>query len=170
MARVAGQASGVVGRSDLGEGFWLGAVGFVAAGAEDGRVELRRSHRAGIVGVAGLGSVTGFAGDNDVSALFFLIDYVGVAGFADVVTGEGDWAGSDLGDGGATVVTVLAKTARDDGGAQDGKRHERDQHHGGEADEMFDVLEQVVFLRLGEGACAEKCAMLLDNRDWRRER
>jgi hypothetical protein len=80
-------------------------------------------------------------------ALFFLIDYVGVAGFAGVVSGEGDGAGSDLGDGCAPIVTVLAKTAGDDGGAQDNECHQRDQHHGGEADEMFDVLEHVVFLR-----------------------
>ena len=79
--------------------------------------------------------------------LFLLIDYVGVAGFAGVVSGEGDWTGRDLGDGGAPLVTVLAKAARDDGGAQDDERYQRDQHHGGEPDEMFDVLEQVVFLR-----------------------
>ena len=170
MAGVAGQASRVICSRNLGEGFGLGAIGFVAAGAEDCGVEFGRGHGGGIVGVAGLGSVAGFAGDDDMLALLFLIDYVGVAGFAGVVAGEGDWPGRDLGDGGASIVAVLAETARNDGGAQDDEGHYRDQHHGGEPDEMFDVLEHVVFLRLGEGACAEECAMLLDNRDWRGER
>jgi len=156
VARVAGQASGMIGGSDLGEGSGLGAIGFVATGAEDGCVELGRRHGRGIVGVTRLGSVAGFAGDDDVPALFLLIDYVGVAGFAGVVSGEGDWPGGDLGDGGAPVVTVLAKTARHHCGAQDDERHQRDQHYDGEPDEMFDVLEHVVFLRSGEGACAKK--------------
>jgi len=154
VARVAGQAAGVVGGDDLGEGFGLGAVGFVAAGAEDGCVELGRRHRGRVVGVTRLGSVAGFAGDDDVPALFFLIDYVGVAGFAGVVSGKGDWPGGDLGDGGATVVAVLAKAARDDGGPQDDECYQRDQHHGCEPDEMFDVLEQVVFLSAEKTQCS----------------
>ena len=53
-------------------------------------------------------------------------------------------------------MTILAKAAGHNRGAQDGERYQRDQHHRGEADEMFDILEQVIFLRLGEGACAEE--------------
>lgn len=119
MAGVAGQASGVLCGGNLGEGSGLGTVGFVTAGAEDGGVELGRGDGGRIVGVAGLGSVAGFARDDYVLTLLFLIDYVGVAGFAGIVAGEGDRAGGDLSDGGATIVTVLAETAGYDGGAQD---------------------------------------------------
>ena len=156
MAGVTGHASGVIGSGNLGEGFGLGAIGFVATAAEDEGVELRGSHGGGIVGVAGLGSMAGFAGNDHMLALLFLIHYVGVAGFAGVVAGEGDGAGGDLGDGCAPIVTVLAKGAGHDGGAQDDECHQRDQHHGGEPDEMFDVLEQAVFLRRAAGANWEK--------------
>ena len=71
----------------------LGAVGFVATGANDGRVELRRYNGRGIVGMLGLSSVAGFAGHNDVLALLLLIDHVRVAGLAGVVAGEGNRAG-----------------------------------------------------------------------------
>ena len=156
---------------DLGEGFGLGAVRFVAAGAEDGGVELRGCHGGGIVSVLGLGSVAGFAGDNDVLALLLLIDHVGVAGFAGTMAGEGNRPGRDLGEGGATIVAVLAKTTRHDGGAQHNEGNQRDQHHGGEPHEVFYVLEQVVFLRRAAGAtCAAKYAMLLDSWNSCRER
>ena len=88
VAGVAGEASGVIRGGDLGEGLGLGAVGFVATGADDGGVELRRFHGGWVVGMFGLGAVAGFAGDNDVPTLFFLIDYVGVTGLTGVMAGE----------------------------------------------------------------------------------
>jgi len=92
MAGVAGDAAGVVRGNDLRESFRLGAVGFVAASADDGGVEFRRLDGGWVVGVLGLGSVAGFAGDDDVLAELFLIDNVGVAGLANVVSGMGDGA------------------------------------------------------------------------------
>ncbi len=80
-------------------------------------------------------------------ALLFLVDDVGMAGLAGVVAGEGHGPGGDLGDGGAAIVPVLPKAARDDDGAQDDECDQRDRHDGGEPDEVFNILEQVVFLR-----------------------
>ena len=94
-----------------------------------------------------LSSVAGFAGDNDVLALLLLIDHVSVAGFAGAMAGKGNRPGGDLRDCGAPIVPILPKTARNDGGAQDDERNQCDRHDNGEPDEMFDVLEQVVFLR-----------------------
>ena len=103
---------------NLGEGFGLGAIGLVAARTDHGGVEFGGLHGGGIVGVLGLGSVAGFTGDDDMLALLFLIDHVGMAGLADIVAGEGCWPGRDLRDGGAAIVSVLAKTVGDDEGAQ----------------------------------------------------
>jgi hypothetical protein len=141
VASVAGDASGVICGCDLRKGFGLGAVGFVAAGADDG-VELRWFHGGGIVSMLGLGSVAGFAGDDDVFALLLLFHHVGMAGLAHVVAGMGYGTGGGFGDGGAAIVSVLAEGARDDGGAQEKECHQSDRHNGGEADEVFDVLKQ----------------------------
>ena len=40
-------------------------------------------------------------------------------------------------------MAVLAKAARNDGGAQDDERNQRYRHDGGEPNEVFYVLEQV---------------------------
>lgn len=129
---------------DLGEVFGLGAVGFVAAGADNSGVQFGWLHGGGIVSMSGLGSVARFARDDDVAALLFLIDHVDVAAFAHLMTGMGDGAGGGLGDGRAAIVSVLAKTLGDDDGAQGDERDQCDRHDGGEADEVFKVLEQGV--------------------------
>ena len=98
---------------------------------------------AGIVGVRGLGSVAGFAGDDDVLPEFFLIDDVGVTGLTDVVSSVSDGAGGNFSNGGTPIVAVLAKTAGDDGGAQDHERDQGDGHDHGEPNEVLDVFEQV---------------------------
>lgn len=126
----------------LGEGFRLGTVGFVAAGADEGGVELGRFHGRGIVSMPGLGSVAGFARDNHMLALLLLIDDVGMAGLARVVPSEGQGAARCLGDGGAAIVPVLPEGAGDDGGAQDDEGNDCDCHHSGETDEVFNVFEQ----------------------------
>ncbi len=132
----------MIGGDDLEEGFGFGAVGFVTAGAGDGGVELGGLYGSGIVGMLGLGSVASFAGDDDVLAELLLIDHVGVAGLADIVTGEGRGAGSDLSDGGAAIVSILAETVGNDEGAQANERDQGDGHDDRKPDEMFDVLEQ----------------------------
>jgi hypothetical protein len=169
VASVAGDASGVICGCDLRESFGLGAVGFVAAGADDGGVELGRLDGGGIVSMLGLGSVASFAGDDDMLALLLLFHNVRMAGLAHIVAGMGYGAGCGFGDGSAAIVSVLAEAARNDGGAQEKESHQSDRHDYGEADEVFDVLEQVAFLRPGAGvAGAGKCPMLLDSWDLRR--
>jgi hypothetical protein len=143
MAGVAGDALSVVGGNDLREGLGLGTVRFVAAGADDGSVKLLRFDSCGIIGVLGLRAVAGFARDDDVASLLFLVDDIGVASFADFVSGMSDGAGGDLGDGGAAVVAIFAEAAGDDGCAQDREGNQRDCHDSSEPDEMFYVLEQV---------------------------
>lgn len=103
---------------DLGEIFGLGAVGFVAAGADNSSVEFGRLHGGGIVSMAGLGAMTSLARYDDMAALLFLLDHVGVAGFAHFVAGMGDGVAGGLGDGGTAIVSVLAKTLGDDDGAE----------------------------------------------------
>ncbi len=139
---------------DLGETFGFGAVRFVAAGAEHGRVELRRLNGRGIVGVPRLSSVAGFAGDDDMLPELFLIDDVGMAALANVVAGEGHGPGGDFSDGSSPEVSVLAETARDDEGAQADECNQCDCHDSREPDEVFDVLEQGV--RHAPGASCAK--------------
>jgi len=144
---------------NLGEGFGLGAVGLVAAGADDCGVELRRRHGCGIVGMLGLGSVAGLARDHYMLALLFLIDHVGVAGLTRLMAGEGDGSSGRLGDGSATIVSVLAKAAWNDCGAQDDKGNHCDRDDRGEPDEVFNVLEQAILPAPESGAtCAQKMA------------
>jgi len=102
----------------------------------------------------GLGSVTGFAWDDDMAALVFLIDHVGMAGLAGFVAGEGYRAGRGLGDGRATIVSVLAKAFGNDDGAQGDESNQGDGDDRREPDEVFDVLEQVVAPPSG-ASCAQ---------------
>ena len=119
VAGVAGETAGVIGSVDLRESLRLGAVGFVAAGTDDGRVGKGGLHRGGIVGVLALSTVAGLAGNVGVSAKLFLIDDLGVTAFADFMSRETRRADGDLGDGISPIVAVLAKAFGDDCGAKD---------------------------------------------------
>ena len=113
----------------------------------------------------GLGPVAGFAGNPYMLALLFLLDHVGVAGFANIVTSEGHGPGRDLGNGGAAIMSVLAKTARNDGGPQDDECDHCDCHDGRQPNEVFDVLEQ--FVRPTPGASRAnlaRCSWIPRNR------
>ena len=44
-------------------------------------------------------------------------------------------------------MSVLAEGARDNRATQKKECHQSDGHNSGEADEVFDVLEQVIFLQ-----------------------
>lgn len=145
MASVASEAAGVIGRYDLGKGFRLCAVGFVAAGAEDQGVEFRGRHIGWIVRVLGLGTVANLAVEVGVGSEFLLIGNIRVAAFADFVTGKNCRPGGDFGDGGSAIVPVLAETLGDDRGAKDNEEEYRERHDGGETDEMFDVLKHGPF-------------------------
>jgi hypothetical protein len=158
---VAGDASGVIGGDDLGESFGLGAVGLVAAGADDGSVELWWLYGGRVVGVPGLGSVAGLAGDDNVLAQLFLIDYLSMATLANIVAGEGGRPGRDFSNGRTAIVSVLAETVGDNESTQANESNQGDCHNGREPDEMFNILEQGV--RRSPGAsCAQQSAMLLD--------
>jgi hypothetical protein len=148
----------VIGSSDLGKSFRLGAVGLVAARADDGGIEFRRLDGSRIVGVPGLRAVTGFAGDYDMLAQLFLIDHLGVAGLANIVSGVSDRALRDFLDRIGAVMTVLTKRTGHDGGTQDSESNQGDGHDCGEPDQVFDIFEQVRFLAPRNGrkcACAQ---------------
>jgi hypothetical protein len=153
---VAGKSSGVISSYDLREAFGLGTVGFVAASTENSSVELGRLDGCRIVSVPGLGAVTGFARNHDMTPLLLQVDDIGVASFADLVSGMGDGAGRNFGNGGAAIVSVLSKAARDHGGTQDDESKQSDHHDSGEADEMFNVLEQVALSAPDKGAIYAK--------------
>jgi len=70
--------------------------------------------------VLGQRAVTGLAGDMGVDALALHIVDLGVATFAGPMTGEHDRFRCNFGQGGAPVVTVLAKATRD----EDAARHQ----------------------------------------------
>jgi hypothetical protein len=61
------------------------------------------------------------------------------------MAGESWSAGGDLGDGGATIVSILAKSLRNDGGAQQDEYRQQDSDDDGKPDEMFEVLEHGCF-------------------------
>jgi hypothetical protein len=120
----------VIGGGDLGESFGLGAVGLVAAGADDGSIELWRLYGGRGVGVLGLGSVSGLARDDDALAQFFLIDHVSMATLASIVAGEGGWPGRDFSNGCAAIVSVLAETVGDHESTQANESNQGDCHNG----------------------------------------
>lgn len=162
MAGVASQTRGVFRRSDLGEGFRLGAVGFVATGAYEGGIQLRRFDRRRIVGVAGLRAVAGLAGHHDMFAKLFLIDNLGVACLANIVSGMRDRVCRDFFDGIGTVMAVLAKRAGHDRGAEDNESNQGDGHDCGEPDQVFDVFEQICILAPDRNGANRIKAMILD--------
>jgi len=145
MAGVAGDSTGVVCGHNLRKPLRLGAVGFMTAGADESRVQLGRGDGCGIVGMLGLRAVAGLACHHHMFALLFLLDNVGMAGFADCVAGKSSRPGCGLRDGSAAVVTVLAKAARNDCDPQNQEYGQQyyDDHR--KSDQMFYVLEQFRF-------------------------
>lgn len=145
MASVAGDTSGVICGYHLGEVLRFGAVGLVTAGAQDGRVELRRRNGRGVVGMFGQGTVASLASDYDMLASLFLIHNVGMAGFACVMAGKGNWPGCDLRDGRSAIVPILPEAARNNGSAQHDERNYCDCHYHRKSNEVLDVPKQVCF-------------------------
>ena len=84
-------------RSHLWKPFGLRRVGFVAAGAEYGRIEFVRFHGPWVIRVQGQRSVARFAIHMRMLAVFFLIEDVCMAGFTALVAGEFDGANSNFG-------------------------------------------------------------------------
>jgi len=145
MAGVTGQSAGVIRGHNLGEGFRLGAIGLVTAGADNGCVELWRLNSCWIIGMFCLRSVASLAGNDDMPAELLLIDDICVTPFADFMAGVGDRAGGDLRQSVAAIMTILSETVRNDRGTQTDERRHSNHHNGGETNQVFDVLEQVRF-------------------------
>lgn len=133
MAGVAGEPARMLGSHHLGKPLRLSAVGLMTSSADDRRVELRRLN-TGILSMIRQRSVTGFAGDHHVLTGLLLVGNIGVTGLAGLVAGVDDRLGRDLSDGRPAKVSILAKTLRDYGCAQNHKRHQGDQHHRREPD------------------------------------
>ena len=135
----------MIGGDDLRKSLRLGAIGLVTARADHSRVGQLWFDSGRIVSVLALRSVAGFAGNVGMTAQLFLVDDIGVAGFADVVAGEGWSASRDLGDGGTAIVAVLAKALGHDGGTQQDEDRQENDDDNGETDEMLCVLEHGCF-------------------------
>ena len=119
----------------------LGAVGFMTSHADDGGFDPRRLN-AGIIRMVRQCAVAGFARDDQVLSSLLLVGDVGVTSLASLMASVDDGSGGKFGDGGAAEMPVLAKTLGDNGCAHNHKCQQHDQHHGGQPDEMFYVLEQ----------------------------
>jgi hypothetical protein len=88
-----------------------------------------------------------------MSAQFLLINHFCMAGLARLMTGMRDRVGSQLSNGIASVVTVLAKGFGHHGGTEDHEGNEREKHDSGQAKKVFDVPEQSFHLwRRNDGA------------------
>jgi len=133
----------VVGGRDLRETPWLGGIGLMATDTEDGGVEFGRLHGGGIVGVFCQWSVAGFTVHVRVPAVFFLVENVGVAGFASLVAGIVDGAGGELGQSVPAVVAVLSKTARNQKAADAKKREDANQEDGCQPEEVSCIFEGI---------------------------
>jgi len=144
MAGIAGDPAGVIRSYDLRESPWLSAVGFMAAGADDGRVQLWRSHRRRIVGMLGQASMASLAGNHHMLALLLLLDDVGMASFAGIVSGKSNGMGCRLCDSSAAVVAVLPKATRHHRNSQNEEYCQQHYDDNGQPDKMFYVLEQVL--------------------------
>jgi hypothetical protein len=143
MAGIAGEASGVIGCSNLRKALRFGAVGLVTARTHQGCVQLLGLHRTGVVRVLGQGSVASLASNHHMLAKFFLIQHVGMAGFAGIVPGKRNRPGRDLADRRPSIVAVLPKTAGYDRGPQNHECHQRYRDDYCQPNEVFDVLKQV---------------------------
>ena len=117
-----------------------------------------------------LRSVAGFAGNVHMASKFFLINDLGVTAFADVVTSESGSASCDLGDGVATVVSILSEAFGDYKCAENNEEKKRQDHHDSEANEMFDVLEHDCLSgpKRGKGSGPIR-HVILDTGDWSRQ-
>ena len=146
VARIASDPGGVIGGHDLRKRFRLGAVSLVTAGAHQRRIKLWRSHRCWIFRVAGKRSMAGLAGNYYVPAQLFLIDDVGVASLAGLVSGKRNRTCRNLGNGISAIVPILPEAARNDGGAKGDECNRSNCHDKSQPNEMFDVLKHARLL------------------------
>jgi len=123
--------------------------------------------------MSGLSTMAGLTWNYHVFAEFLLIDNIGMAGLADLVTGVGNGAGGGFRDGVTPVMAVLAEGARDDRSAQQDERDQRYRHDNSETDEVLYVFEQKLTLGARQRARSvlrRKSAMFIDIGNSRGER
>lgn len=85
----------------------------MATNAQRGRVELRRRHVAGIVGVLCLRTMTGFAMYGGVFTCLLGVGHVGVTGFARLLACVVKGVSGNLSNGCGAVVAIFAEGGRD---------------------------------------------------------
>ena len=148
MAGFAGQAAGVLVGVYLWEALGFGGTGRMTADTEDCGVEFgwgewRRRAVRHCVHVFLQRAVAGFAVYGHVLAGGLGGDDVAVAGFAGSVSGEMNWTGGDLADGGSAVVAVFSEGLGHDVVANDEERHESDDEQSGKSEEMAYIFEAI---------------------------
>jgi hypothetical protein len=121
----------------------LGAIGRVATHAQNCRIQLGRLDRRGILGVLSEGPVAGFAVHMGVLPLAFHLENIGMARLAGLVSGEGHGSRRNFSDGISAVMSILAKTAWDQDGAQNYEYNDSSDEDQGHAEQVFDILEPV---------------------------
>jgi len=121
----------------------FGGVLLVAAGAEDGGVELGGGYGGGIIGMGGQGAMAGLAVHMRVLAVLLLFEDVGMAGLAGLMASESDRPGGDIGDGFATIVPILSEALRNQEPADDEEEHHTRDEYPGQAKEMSGIFEDV---------------------------
>ena len=131
------------GRIDLREGFGFGGAGGVAAGAENGGIQLGWHHAGGISCVLGKRTMAGFAVDTGVLAFGLGVLNIGVAVQAGLVTGESDRARGHFVDGGGAVVSVLTEALGNHEAADQEKDQEGHHEESGKTEKMSCILEEV---------------------------
>lgn len=114
----------------------------MASRADHRSVRLGRLYRTGIIGVARLWPVANFAVQSRMPAQLLLIDYIGMATFANLVPCMGNRARRHFSDRIATIMAVLAERFGNHGGAQYCEGHERYNHDRRKSKKVLDVLEQ----------------------------
>lgn len=142
MTGVAGCAPGVLGGSDLREALWFGRVLLVAAAAESGDIRQLRFERRRVVGMPGLGPVTGLAGDVGVPACGADFGLILVAEYAGFLAGKRDRPLADHLQGARAVVTVLPECLGDDCMAHQQKDPERCEENDRRSQQMGGISNQ----------------------------
>lgn len=112
MAGVARQSLRMIRRHHLRKCLRFRAIRFVAAAADDSRIELGWLDRCRIVSVLRLRPMTGLAWNHHVPAEFLLLCDICVATFADLVPRMSDRSRRNLPNRIGPVVPVLPKTLR----------------------------------------------------------
>lgn len=142
VAGIARYALCVICCCDLRKVLGLSGIGFMAAGTDHSRMNLRRLYRGRIIGVLRLRSMTRFARDNDMLAEFLLVNNVGMASLAYIMAGVRNGPGCNFRNGIAPIMSVSAERLGNHGGTQQDEGDQRDAHYDCEPDKVFEVLEQ----------------------------